>query len=180
MAYVRIEEIAAAVARGEPRLGATKLVAVDGPGGAGKSTLADGLAAACHGIVLHTDDFASWDHPLDWWPRLERQILAPIAAGRPGRYQRYDWGTGALSEWHEVDPPQVLILEGVSAARGAVRDRLTLSIWVETPANVRLTRGLERDGVDALPLWQRWMADEDAHFATDRTREHADVIVSGH
>ncbi|WP_378731926.1 hypothetical protein [Nocardia brasiliensis] len=44
---------------------------------------------------------------------------------------------------------------------------------------MRLARGLERDGEAALPLWERWMTDEDDHFAADDTRAHADIIVSG-
>ncbi|MFD3592922.1 uridine kinase [Nocardia sp. NPDC058640] len=174
-----IEDLAVLVARSTPRLGSTRLVAIDGPGGAGKSTLAAQLAAACSATLLHTDDFASWDNQFDWWPRLEQQILSPIANGQAGRYQRYDWGTQTLAEWHDVVPPKVLILEGVSAARNAVRDRLSLSIWVQASPAVRLARGLARDGEVALPLWQRWMAAEDVHFAANRTRAHADVVISG-
>ncbi|MGW0325529.1 uridine kinase family protein [Nocardia sp. NPDC003183] len=174
-----IEEIVAKVADAVPRLGSTRLVAVDGPGGAGKSTLAEQLAATCGATLLHTDDFASWDNQFDWWPRLEEQVLEPLSRGQSGRYQRYDWTTRALREWHEIAPPAVLILEGVSSARASVRDRLSLSIWVETQRHVRLERGLNRDGHDALPMWQRWMAAEDVHFASDRTRSHADVIVNG-
>lgn len=179
MTFVLLEEIAVKVVESVPRLGSTRLVAVDGPGGAGKSTLAKRLAAACGAELLHTDDFASWDNQFDWWQRLENQVLEPLGAGRPARYQRYDWNTRVLSEWHEMATPDVLILEGVSAAREAVRERLSLSIWVETPRDTRLARGLDRDGTEALPLWQRWMAAEDAHFAADRTRDHADVIVDG-
>lgn len=62
MARMRIEEIAAAVAGSAARLGVTKLVAVDGPGGAGKSSLAAQLATACDATLIHTDDFASWDN----------------------------------------------------------------------------------------------------------------------
>lgn len=51
------------------RPGPVRLVAVDGPGGAGKSTFADRLAAAAGGApIIHTDDFASADNPIDWWP----------------------------------------------------------------------------------------------------------------
>jgi hypothetical protein len=28
-------------------------------------------------------------------------------------------------------------------------------------------------------LWGEWMKDDDAHFTSDLTREHADIIVSG-
>ncbi|MFF3223393.1 uridine kinase [Nocardia suismassiliense] len=174
-----LAQIVSRVQASEPRLGSTRLVAVDGPGGAGKSTLAAQLARACDAPVVPTDSFASWDNTLDWWPRLERQVLEPLGRDEPGRYQRYDWEQRALAEWHEVAPGGVVVLEGVSSARAAVRARLSLAIWVDTPPALRLARGLERDGDAALPLWEQWMADEDNHFATDNTRTHADIIVSG-
>ncbi|MBF6332160.1 uridine kinase family protein [Nocardia transvalensis] len=174
-----VEEIAARVRASIPRLGTTRLVAVDGPAGAGKSTLAKRISDACGGRVLPTDAFASWDNQFDWWPRLEIQVLEPLAEGRPARYQRYDWGSRELAEWHDITPGGVLILEGVSSARTAIRAWLSLAIWVETPRPTRLARGLARDGADALPLWQQWMTAEDAHFAREHTRDYADFIVSG-
>lgn len=174
-----VGDLAAEVWSRVPRLGATRLVAIDGPGGAGKSTYAARLAEACDAQVVHTDDFASWDNPIHWWPRLEEQVLRPIAANQAARYQRYDWNRRTFAEWHTVAPGGVLILEGVSSARAAVRDRLSFSVWIETPRQIRLLRGLARDGNDAEKLWERWMSDEDAHFATDRTREHADAVVFG-
>lgn len=161
------------------RLGSTRLVAVDGPGGAGKSTYAGHLAAACGAQLLHTDDFASWDNPLGWWSRFEEQVLAPLAAGHRARYQRYDWEQQSPSQWRTINPGGVLIIEGVSSARAAVRDRLSYSIWVDAPRPVRLARGLTRDGDHAEPLWNKWMRNEEVHFAADRTREHADLIIDG-
>ena len=174
-----IEAIAARVYSRPPRLGAARLVAVDGPGGAGKSTLASRLASVCGAQLLHTDDFASWDNQFGWWSRLEEQVLRPIADGQLGRYQRYDWGEQKLADWCTVSPVGVLILEGVSASRAAVRDRLYVTVWVETPRHIRLDRGLARDGADSIALWEQWMAAEDRHFATEHTREHADFVVSG-
>ncbi|WP_327100118.1 aminodeoxychorismate synthase [Nocardia vinacea] len=173
------DEIAGRVATSSPRLGSTRLVAVDGPGGAGKSTFAAYLAGLCTAQVVHTDDFADGNNELPWWTRLEEQVLEPIAQGRPGRYQRYDWDKRTLAEWHDVAPGGVLILEGVSSARAAVRARLSLAVWIDTPRAVRLARGLERDGAHTLPLWEQWMAAEDAHFATDNTRDHVDLIIPG-
>jgi uridine kinase len=174
-----VEEIAARIAATEPRLGSTGLIAVDGPGGSGKSTFAARLADVCDAQMVHTDDFAAGNNELPWWPRLEQQVLEPIACGRTGQYQRYDWIERALAEWHDVAPGGVIVLEGVSSARAAVRDRLSLAVWVETPRAVRLARGLERDGAETLSLWEEWMAMEDAHFAADRTRAHVDLVVSG-
>ncbi|PXX54075.1 cytidylate kinase-like protein [Nocardia tenerifensis] len=172
-------ELVARVMGSEPRLGSTRLVAIDGPGGAGKSTLAGRLARECDAVVVPTDSFASWDNPLNWWPRLETQVLQPLGRDEAARYQRYDWDRRVLAEWHDIEPGGVVVLEGVSSARAIVRSRLSLSVWVDTPRDLRLDRGLERDGSAARALWDRWMADEDVHFANDETRSSADVIVSG-
>ena len=55
----------------------TRMVAVDGPGGAGKSSLADWHARELDAQVVHTDDFASWENPVDWWPDLIERALQP-------------------------------------------------------------------------------------------------------
>ena len=61
----------------------------------------------------------------------------------------------------------------------AAGDRLAYAVWVEAPAQLRLERGLERDGRDSRPLWDAWMAEEDAHFAQDGTRARCDLVVDG-
>ena len=128
----------------------TRIVAIDGPGGAGKTTLASQLTEALGGAqVVHTDDFASWDDPVDWWPRLLEQVLEPLARGDTARFRRSRWARVEEEAWVEVAPADFVILEGVSASREAFRPFLTYSIWVEAPADVRLTRGLERDGEGA-------------------------------
>ena len=73
----------------------------------------------------------------------------------------------------------VLIVEGVTSARAAVRDELTLSVLVAAPRELRLARGIARDGEALRPQWLRWMADEAAHFAADRTACHVDLRVDG-
>ena len=54
-----------------------RLVAVDGPGGAGKSASA---RTGFHDVqrvapAAPTDEFASGDEPLAWWPRLLAQVI---------------------------------------------------------------------------------------------------------
>ena len=162
------------------RLGGSRLVAIDGPGGAGKTAFAERLSHALgDATIVQTDDFASWDDPLGWWPRLEAEVLEPLARGRIARYRAYDWAARKPGPRRVVRPADVVILEGVSSARAAVTDRLTYAIWIDAPAEVRLRRGLERDGKKARPNWERWMAEEDAFFAKDPVRERADVIVDG-
>jgi uridine kinase len=160
------------------RPGPVRLVAIDGPGGSGKSTFAAAFARAAGGApVAHTDDFASADNPITWWPRLLEQVIEPLVGGRAARYQRYDWPTEQLAEWVDIAPAPIVIIEGVSAGRREWREHLAFIIWIDTPSDVRLQRGLARDGDDWTDDWDDSMAAEDAHYAHDPTREVADIVI---
>ena len=135
-----------------PTLGAGRLVCVDGPAGSGKTT----LAAA-----------------------LNRGFRDALRSGRAGRYRRYDWHRSELAEERVVEPCRVLVVEGVGSGNAAYADVVTLLVWVDTPSDVRLQRGLERDGEQMREHWLRWRVQEDAMFALHRTRERADVVVDG-
>lgn len=162
------------------RPGPTRIVAIDAPGGAGKSTFAAQLAEAAGGApVIHTDDFASADNPIGWWPRMLTQVIEPLARGDAAVFQRYDWPSESFAEWHTVAPAPIVIVEGVSAARSEWAQHLSFVIWIDTPRQERLRRGVERDGPEALEVWESWMADEDNHFAFDATRKRADVVIDG-
>lgn len=172
--------------QGRPaRLGSTRLVCVDGPAGSGKSTVADRLAAAGGGApraaVLHLDDlYEGWTGLDGVWERLDEQVLAPLAAGRPGRYQPYDWGAGRFSDtWVVVPVPDVLVVEGCGAAQRAADRWASLRVWVQAPAEIRMRRGVARDGAAMRPQWVRWMALEAEHFSRERTRERAELRVDG-
>lgn len=158
----------------------TKIIAIDGPGGAGKSSFAELLSQQLgNAPILHTDDFASWENPLNWWPRLLEQVLEPLSHHEIVRYQRYDWSTKRLAEWHEIQPPEHLLLEGVSASREAFRPYISFSIWIETPRQERMRRGLERDGEAALPQWEEWMMSEDEYIDREHPEQKADLVISG-
>jgi uridine kinase len=176
-----IDEIIQAVrAKPAPDGMATKIIAIDGPGGAGKSALARRLAEALGDApVLHTDDFASWDNPLDWWPRLIAEALEPLSRNRPARFRRTDWENKGREEWREIEPAEFVILEGVSASREAFQPFLTYSIWVETSRELRLRRGLERDGEEARAQWETWMAQEDEYVKREKPQDRADMVVLG-
>ena len=177
---VRFVELARTIRRAQPRCGDVRIVAVDGPGGAGKSEFADRLAQVLGGVpIVHTDDFASWDNPHGWWNRFELEVLVPLERGKPVRYQPYDWSARRLGGWQEIPRSGVVIIEGVLSSRQAAVDRLTLAIWVETPCVERLARGIARDGESMRATWEAWMVEEDSFFARDGTRERAHLIVDG-
>ncbi|MGH3494909.1 MAG: uridine kinase family protein [Sciscionella sp.] len=167
----------------QPCWGPVVLVAVDGPSGSGKSTLASELARSVPSSrVLSTDEFATWDEPVSWWPRLFDGVLVPLRAGRRGGYRPMRWTAAgpALGDWVEVEVPRVLILEGVSCARRSIAPALSVAVWVEldSPAE-RLARAVLRDGSATASELRRWQRFERGWFAVDGTRLRADVELPG-
>jgi uridine kinase len=166
-----------------PTLGPGRLVCIDGPAGSGKTTLAAAVVTAARRrlptvTLLHMDDlYEGWDG-LDTVAQLVRgSILDPLLVGRSGRYRRWDWLAGARAEEHLVDPVSLLVIEGVGSGALASADAITALVWTDAPPDVRLERGIERDGEALRTHWQRWMEAEARHFATQRTRERADLVL---
>jgi uridine kinase len=177
-------DLAALVRRRPPRLSAIRLVAVDGPSGAGKTSFADRLAKELDAPVVHTDDLLDgWDDQFTFWTRLEEWVLDPLRHGRPATYERYLWHRGCFGgKPVTVEPEPVVLLEGVSSARRVIRPELSLAIFVLAPPDVRLSRALAREGGDDVAFrayLERWRAAEDRHFTDDRTAESADLVVDG-
>jgi dephospho-CoA kinase len=72
-----------------------------------------------------------------------------------------------------------LVVEGVGSGAAALAAYVTVLVWVEVDDELRLARGLARDGAEMEQHWRQFMADERALFASERTRERADVLVDG-
>lgn len=165
-----------------PRLGEVRLVAVDGPSGAGKTVFAAELAADLRAAgastaLVPTDHFATWDDPVSWWPRLVEGVFDPLAKGEPGRYQALRWQDGAPRSGGFVDVPvcDVLLVEGVSSGRRSIAPRLSGLVHLDGPsAAERLERAVARDGEACRGPLLRWQEFERGWFAVDRPRDRAD------
>jgi uridine kinase len=173
--------VARRVLAAEPKLGSVRLLAIDGPSGAGKSTLAAAVIAELRArqisvALVRTDEFATWENPVSWWPRLAEGVLDPLREGRPGHYRRMDWTTGSprLGALVTVEVPDVLVLEGVSSGRSSVRPLLSYLCWVDGPDQaVRLERAVARDGESSRRPLREWQAFERGWFAADTTGQYA-------
>ena len=177
-------QLGAYVTRLKPRLGDVRLVAVDGPSGAGKTRFALRLAKQIDAPVVHTDDFLDgWEDQFTFWERLEDRVLGPLRRGETAFYQRYRWDRGAFDPAPvRLDPAPVVIVEGFGSARRAIYPELSLIVFVDAPPDLRLARALARDGDDSLAFrayLERWRSAEDRHYAADRTKHHADLVVDG-
>ncbi len=167
-----------------PSLGTARLVCVDGAAGSGKSTLGSAVRDVAAGLgtvgLVRSDDLLDgWGGLPEAGVTLQRDVLTPLSQGRPGRYRRYDWHAARFAEEVAVQPVDLLVVEGVGSWRGAYASWVTTLVWVDAPADLRLARGLERDGEALRAEWEQWMVSEERLFRRERTREHADLVVDG-
>jgi uridine kinase len=173
-----ITRIAAAVRRAVPSTGGTRVVAVDGRSGAGKTSLAAALRDRFHAPVVSLEDlYGGWDgleHGIDL---LVAAVLEPLAAGQAARVPRYDWVAGQWAEPKVLEPPDILIVEGVGAGARRAAAFESVLVWLEVPAPARKKRALDRDGATLAPYWDQWAAQEDLMLARDRTPNRADIVI---
>lgn len=172
------EAIKALLLAAPPRAGWTRVLAIDGRSGAGKTVLAQRLGVELGAPVVSMEYlYDGWDGLDRGIARLVSAVLEPIAAGRVARVPRYDWDAGDWAAPWELAPPDFLIVDGVGAGAEAAARYASAIIWLEAPRTVREKRALDRDGEAFAPYWSQWAAQEDVMLARERTPERADLIV---
>lgn len=137
-------------------------VGIAGGSGSGKTTIATSVCAEVHGAAYvqhdsyyrHRPDLSfeertvvNYDHPDSLETTLLVDHLDELRSGKAIRRPVYDFPTHLRSdEVVHVEPTEVVVLEGILVlADPELRDRLDLKIYVDTDADVRLARRLERD-----------------------------------
>jgi uridine kinase len=182
-------------------------VAIDGPPAAGKTTLADELAAILRtqgrDVIRATiDDFLfprAQRYPRGEYSAegcyfdthdydaLNRVLLNPLGPGGDRRFQHavYDHTTDTA-----LSPPvttanadTVLVFDGVFLMRPELIDRWDLRIFVSTALEKTVDRAVirERHVLSRAEVERRWreryIPSQQLYYATVRPTDHADIIV---
>ncbi|WP_328652607.1 AAA family ATPase [Micromonospora sp. NBC_00330] len=182
-------------------------VAVDGPPAAGKTTLADELAAVLreqgrHVIRATIDDFLfprarryprgeysaeGCYHDTHDKEALNRVLLDPLGPGGDRRFQPavYDRDADAVLSPPVTAAPAdaVLVFDGVFLLRPELIDRWDLRIFVSAALEKTVGRAVIRERrvstrVDIERRWrERYIPSQELYFATARPTQHADIVV---
>ena len=177
------EEVVRRTLASAPTFGSGRLVCVDGPAGSGKTTLAAAIRRAIPrdvtARVVHLDDlYPGWGGLRAGVEHVGTHVVEPLSRGSAGRYQRYDWERMVPGDWVDVPAVDVLVLEGVGSGALNVAPLVTTLVWVEADEDVRLARGVARDGVESREELVKWMADEAPYLTEQRTKDRADLVVT--
>jgi len=142
------------------------VVGIAGGTGAGKTTVSRLIAESVGESVTripmdnyyedlsHMDlserEQVNYDHPDAFEWDLMRDQLAQLLAGQSVEMPQYDFEIHNRREEREtVAPTEVIILEGILALYDDdINEMLDLRLYVETDADVRILRRIERDVID--------------------------------
>ena len=160
------------------------IIAIDGPAGAGKTTLAHEICLALSPkmsvSVIHMDDlYNGWDNALGEDLTSVLQYLAAqhrnISAAE---IRRYNWTTSSFGESETIEPADLLILEGVGSADKSLQDELAALIWIDIDPEIGVMRVIARDGYQVEDEMKKWLGTQQEYFSQHSTREKADFILT--
>jgi hypothetical protein len=171
------ELLARALAR-PARAGDTRVIAIDGRSGAGKTVLAYRLGEDLGAPVVRIEDlYGGWDGLERGIDLMADAVLAPIASGRSPLVPHYDWVARQWSEPVAIQPTGLLIIEGVGVGARRVAEFVSFLVWLELAADERKRRAFSRDGDSFGPHWDAWAAQETRMLARERIRVRADLVL---
>jgi len=151
------------------------LVGIGGHGAAGKTTLARMIPGA---QIVSTDEF--WTGEGFDLARLAAEVVAPLSRGEAATFASYDWSARRPRGSRTVEPEGIVVIEGVCALHRTLRDAYSVRVWVDAPADVRLARGVARDGEAARATWvDVWMPSENRYVERDDPVSCAQLVVDG-
>lgn len=164
------------------------LIAIDGFGGSGKSTIAIQLQELLgSAYVIGMDSFIikeklddmSADKTAFDRQRLIQEVLLPARNDKEIIYRHLEWDTNTLSHHIAVPNIKYLIVEGISATHPDIADYFDYKIWVDVPIEIAKKRGKLRDsGNENRDKWDLWAHNDIAYKEKYHPDLNADSIIS--
>ena len=158
------------------------VITIDGPAGSGKTTLAKELSTVLESCyTIHMDDlYVGWDSTLT--PELTaklQKILEGVKTKNQIQFIPFNWHENTLGSAIEISAPEYLIIEGVGSGQSAIRDFVSLSLWIEVPLDLGLERVIKRDGPAVAQFMPAFIVAQSSHFEKEATKKSADYHLSG-
>jgi uridine kinase len=160
------------------------IIAIDGPAGAGKTTLAHeiflALAPKLSVNVIHMDDlYDGWDNALSSdLTKILIYLSDQHKERKPFTVSKYNWSASSFDESETIEPADLLILEGVGSGDKSLRDDLAALIWIDIDPEIGVKRVINRDGAQVADEMKKWLGTQQQYFSQHSTREKADFILT--
>ncbi|MFD6053153.1 zeta toxin family protein [Agromyces sp. NPDC060279] len=156
------------------------LVAIDGPSGAGKTTLAEAVAAEWRRapVLIQLDTvYRGWEGLDEGAAELRRHLVPATRDGRIGRVREWDWARSRVDGVRTVRPGRPLVIEGCGAFAAVAEQPDAVRILVEAALGDRRGRALRRDAGAFDPYWELWETQWRRHRARERGGASPDLVI---
>jgi hypothetical protein len=163
--------------------GRPRVIAIDGRGGAGKTTLAARLSTVVpNSAIVHTDDIA-WNHAyFDWGAVLVEHILRPVHRGAAVDFRPAPWiaheRPGSIAVPAGAD---IVWVEGTGVVRDELAPWLDASVWMQGDLDEQERLLVRRDGdsPEQLEHVTNWLSEELPFMLREQPWARATMIVAG-
>ncbi len=169
----------------------TVTVAIDGPCGAGKSTMGETLRSAfsvqgCN--LFHMDDFFLWPFQRTAFrlgqpggnvdrERFLSEVLQPLKSGHAFVYQKYNCQSDELLPM-SIKPRRIAVIEGVYSLHPELRQYYDLKVFLDIDGKMQIERLKNRSAPDQYRRFiTEWIPLEESYFNALNIREAADMIL---
>jgi uridine kinase len=155
-------------------------VAIDGNGGAGKSTLSRHLEKAIPSLkVIGMDYYYDPELKRSDYIRVKEELLVPLKNNQRATSKIYDWPNERFSESVWTEPQGIILFEGWYSMEENLVDLYDYRIWVDCPAEKGMERGLTRDNGKYKDHWENiWVPEMKRYGDSQKPYEKANIVIN--
>jgi hypothetical protein len=164
-------------------VGRPRVIAIDGRGGAGKTTLAERLCEVVpHSFIVHTDDVA-WNHAyFDWAGVLAENVLKPLHRGEAVNFRPDAWiEHGRQGSIVVPAGADFIWVEGTGIIRAELFPWLDASLYLQGDLDEqeRLLAARDGDSAEQRDHVARWLREELPFMLREQPWVRANMIIAG-
>lgn len=165
------------------------LIAIDGPCGSGKTTIANFMELSLGCNVIHMDDFflrpeqrseerisvpgENIDHE-----RFEKEVLVPLSEERDFSYLPFDCSTQTFGEMISVKNKRITVIEGSYSCHPELFKYYDFSVFIDIDRSLQLKRIEGREGTERLSVFvEKWMPLEESYFSEFDIKNKCDIVI---
>lgn len=167
------------------------IVAIDGPCGSGKSSLANLLKEKYKANVFHLDDFfltpelqseSRLKEPggnVDY-ERFYQEVILGIKSKKSFTYYRYNCKNNKMEKMEVPGPRPITVVEGSYSFHPYLKDAYDFKIFLTIEPELQRQRILTRNGQErAKVFYNKWIPLENLYFQELDIKAKADIVLDG-
>lgn len=165
------------------------VISIDGPCGAGKTTIAKSMEEEFSYNILHMDDFylpfekrdKNWMNMIAShmdFDRLIENVLKPYKEYKKTNYISYDCHSDKYLQEIPIDLDKTLVIEGSYSSHTKLSKYVDLKIFIDIDSEEQIKRLTKRNPKVVDKFLSMWVPFENNYFEKLKIRENSDLVLT--